>query len=131
MAHSNEDRFDIVCAQRRLAAVDQARQKLDEATQWLVGADVKNVRVAKAMAMVRKELTDYHHVTEYAIRKREDRIANYQPARAQRKKEAEGQEQGPSLERQPAEAWCLPAGLHHEAEEAEFGSSQDGPCAAE
>ena len=61
--------FDLISAKRRLAAVDMARQLLQEAADWLNGADVKNVRVAKAMAMIRTELTDYHHVTEYAIRK--------------------------------------------------------------
>ena len=72
--------FELECAQRRLEAVERARELLEEAAQTIEDADVRNARVAKALAMCRRELADYRHVTTYAIRKREKR-ANNQPTR--------------------------------------------------
>lgn len=118
--------FDLEQAQRRLEAVDRARQLLAEASEAIAEADVKNVRVAKAMAMCRKELTDFHHVVEYSIRKREDRIADDQSARQKRQKEAEEQEQGSGLAGQPSEEGCLSPGVRGQPEEAEQRQQEGG-----
>jgi hypothetical protein len=87
--------FDLGSARTRLEAVDVARSHLEKAAEALLGAKVKNVRVNKAMAMCRKELTDFHHVVEYSIRKRENRIADHQPTRSQGPKVPECEEQVP------------------------------------
>jgi molybdopterin biosynthesis enzyme len=84
--------FDLEDAQRRLVAVQEARRLVAEAVDLLAGADVKNVKVARAVILCRKELADYEHTTNYAIRKREAR-ANYQPACQAGSREVEEQDQ--------------------------------------
>ena len=65
--------FEMENAQRRLAATEHARMLLNQVTTVLTSADVRNARVVNALVICLKELSDYKHVTEYAIHKRLER----------------------------------------------------------
>lgn len=65
--------FELDQAEKRLQAVEEARMLLDQAASILVRAKVKNSGVAKAIIMCKKELTDFRHMTNFAIAKRKER----------------------------------------------------------
>jgi len=65
--------FELAQAQRRLAATEHARMLLSQALAVLHAAGVKNAGVLSTLIACQEELSDYKHVTLFAIRKREDR----------------------------------------------------------
>ena len=102
--------FEIDDARKRLVATDTARALLEQVTEELVAAGVQNVRVAKAIIACKKELSDYHHVTEYSIRKREKR-ANDSAAGQKRAKAAKEEMSYACFAAVPAEAGSLHEGV--------------------
>ncbi len=112
--------FEVENARRRLEAIERAQDLLDDICKVLCDADVKNARVAKVIVACRKEFTDYQHVIEYAINRKE-KHAYDQSARQERSKTAEEEVQSSGFARLPAEEGCLHAGVHHKPKKAEFG----------
>lgn len=110
--------FEIESAHRRLEAIERAQDLLDDICEVLCDADVKNARVAKVIVACRREFTDYQHVTEYAINKRE-KHAYDQSAREEGPEATEEEVPDAGAAALPAEEGCLPSGIHRQAEEAE------------
>jgi len=112
--------FELKKAQSRLEAIEQAQNLLDDICEVLCDADVKNTRVAKVVVACRREFTDYQHMTEYAINKREKHAHN-QPVDQEGPSATEEEVQSASFGSLPTEEGSLHQGLCCEAEEAQLG----------
>lgn len=110
--------FELESAQKRLSAIEQAQDLLDDITDIICDAGIKNVKVAKAVIACRKEFTDYLRTTEYAITRRE-KHAHDQSARKEGSETAKEEMPDPGVAALPAEEGRLSAGVRRQAEEAE------------
>ena len=62
--------FDLKDTEHRLEILQQLRTRLQRDAAVLERAKVKNGRVNKAIAKLRRELTEHCHQLDYAIKKR-------------------------------------------------------------